>query len=412
MPKQLPSKGSREEIQAEAIAAYQEFIGALLGLTDNLVDGEIQAPPHIRRHDEDDPYFVVAADKGTATFSDIANQIAIDRGFWLGDAFASGGSDGYDHKGMGITAKGAWVSVVHHFRERSMDPSRDRFTAIGIGDMSGDVFGNGMLLSDKMQLVAAFNHLHIFIDPSPDPAASFAERQRLFDLPRSGWSDYQNDLISAGGGVFDRSAKSLTLSSQAAAALGVQPGKRTPNQLIQEILRAPVDLLWNGGIGTYVKHSNESHAQVGDKANDAIRINGQELRASIVGEGGNLGLTQLGRVEAALRGVLVNTDFIDNSGGVDCSDHEVNLKILLSQREADGELTRRQRNRLLESKTDEISQLVLANNDRQAGALGLAAFDAQRSSFELMRFIETLGQTGELDPELEGCRLHWRVAVR
>ncbi len=400
VPKQLA--GDRDAIQAEAISAYKEFIGSLLSLTDNLVDNELVPPQHIVRHDEDDPYLVVAADKGTATFSDIANQIAVDAGFWLGDAFASGGSAGYDHKKMGITAKGAWVSVIHHFRESGRDPAIDSFTAVGIGDMSGDVFGNGMLLSDKMQLIAAFNHLHIFIDPNPDAAASFAERQRLFDLPRSGWQDYNTALISEGGAVFDRSAKSIDLSKQAAKALGVKPGPRTPNDLMREILTAKVDLLWNGGIGTYIKAEQETHVDVGDKANDAIRINGHEVRAAIVGEGGNLGITQLGRVEMALHNVLVNTDFIDNSAGVDCSDHEVNLKILLGQRERAGELTRKQRDRLLESKTDEVSALVLSNNDRQAGALGLAAYDAKRSAFELSRFIELLTQRGELDPQLEG----------
>ena len=400
VPKQL--SGDRDAIQAEAIESYKEFISSLLSLTDNLVEDQLVPPAHMVRHDEDDPYLVVAADKGTATFSDIANQIAVDAGFWLGDAFASGGSAGYDHKKMGITAKGAWVSVIHHFRESSRDPANDLFTAVGIGDMSGDVFGNGMLLSDKMQLIAAFNHLHIFIDPTPDPATSFAERQRLFALPRSGWQDYDPKIISPGGAVFDRSAKSIDLSAQAAKALGVKSGARTPNDLIREILTAKVDVLWNGGIGTYIKASEEAHTEVGDKANDAIRIDGRQVGAKIVGEGGNLGITQLGRVEMALHGVLVNTDFIDNSAGVDCSDHEVNLKILLGQRENAGELTRKQRDRLLESKTDEVSELVLANNDRQAGALGLAAYDAERSAFELSRFIELLAQRGELDPQLEG----------
>ncbi|QGG80329.1 NAD-glutamate dehydrogenase [Litorivicinus lipolyticus] len=401
VPKQLP-RGDREATQREAICAYKEFISGLLALTDNLVENEIVAPPSMRRHDADDPYLVVAADKGTATFSDIANGIAVERGFWLGDAFASGGSAGYDHKGMGITAKGAWVSVIHHFRELGKDPAVDKFTAVGIGDMSGDVFGNGMLLSNQMKLLAAFNHLHIFIDPTPDPQQSFDERTRLFALPRSGWADYDVALISPGGAIFDRTAKSLVLSPEAAKALGLKAGKRTPNELIKELLTSKVDLLWNGGIGTYAKAARESHADVGDKANDAIRVDGAQLGAAIVGEGGNLGLTQLGRVEMALNGCLVNTDFIDNSAGVDCSDHEVNLKILLAQRERAGELTRRQRDRLLESKTDEVSALVLANNDRQAGALGVAASDAPRSQFELMRFIETLEAGGELDPELEG----------
>ena len=400
VPKQL--SGDRDAIQAEAIAAYQEFIRSLLSLTDNLVEQKLVPPKHTVRHDDDDPYLVVAADKGTATFSDIANQIAVDSGFWLGDAFASGGSAGYDHKKMGVTAKGAWVSVIHHFRETGRDPSVDPFTAVGIGDMSGDVFGNGMLLSDQMQLLAAFNHLHIFVDPTPDPVRSHAERQRLFALPRSGWKDYDPDMISQGGAVFDRSAKSIDLSPQAAKALGVTAGSRTPNQLIREILMAQVDLLWNGGIGTYIKGAQETHLAVGDKANDAIRIDGHQVGARILGEGGNLGVTQLGRVEMALNGVLVNTDFIDNSAGVDCSDHEVNLKILLGQRELAGELTRKQRDRLLESMTDEVSDLVLSNNDHQAGALGIAAFDSERNGFELARFVQVLSERGELDPELEG----------
>ena len=390
--------------QAEGVAAYQEFIRGMLSLTDNLKDQTIIPPPDLIRHDTDDPYLVVAADKGTATFSDLANQIAVEADFWMDDAFASGGSAGYDHKQMGITARGAWVSVIHHFRELGKDPSKDAFSMVGIGDMSGDVFGNGLLLSDQALLIGAFNHRHIFVDPTPDPARSFAERKRLFKLPRSSWSDYDREMLSTGGAVFERSAKSVELSVEAAQVLGVAPGARTPNQLIRELLMAEVDLLFNGGIGTYIKSERESHVQVGDKANDAIRIDASEVRAAVIGEGGNLGVTQLGRVEMSANGVLVNTDFIDNSAGVDCSDHEVNLKILLSQPELAGELTRKQRDRLLSSLTDQVASLVLANNDRQAGALAMASFEAQRSAMEAGRLIHWLTAQGELNPQLECIR--------
>ncbi|HNI70275.1 MAG TPA: NAD-glutamate dehydrogenase, partial [Marmoricola sp.] len=331
--KQLPDSSDRDAWLAEGVACYRAFISGLLDITDNLVDGQVVPPADVCRHDGDDPYLVVAADKGTASFSDIANGVSADYGFWLGDAFASGGSAGYDHKAMGITARGAWVSVRRHFREMGIDCQKEAFTCVGIGDMSGDVFGNGMLSSEHIRLVAAFDHRDIFIDPNPDPAVSYRERRRLFDLPRSSWQDYDKSLISAGGGVFARSAKSVPISPEMQSVLGIESDQLTPNELMQAVLRAPVDLLWNGGIGTYVKGAGESHAEVGDKANDPIRVNGAELRASCVGEGGNLGFTQRGRIEYALHGGLpdpldpslrqggrINTDFIDNSAGVDTSD--------------------------------------------------------------------------------------------
>ena len=364
--------GSRDDIQAEAIACYRIFISGLLDVTDNLKEGQVVPPANVVRHDADDPYLVVAADKGTATFSDIANGIALEYGFWLGDAFASGGSAGYDHKGMGITAKGGWVSVQRHFRERGIDVQKDNVTVIGIGDMAGDVFGNGLLLSETLQLVAAFNHMHIFIDPNPDAASSFVERKRLFDLPRSSWADYDAKLISAGGGIFLRSAKSIAISPEMKERFDIRADKLTPTELLNALLKAPVDLLWNGGIGTYVKSSKESHADVGDKANDALRVDGRELRAKVVGEGGNLGMTQLGRVEYGLNGGASNTDFIDNAGGVDCSDHEVNIKILLGEIVAAGDMTGKQRNKLLADMTDAVGSLVLGNNYKQTQALSLA----------------------------------------
>ncbi|NVL31915.1 NAD-glutamate dehydrogenase, partial [Pseudomonas syringae pv. actinidiae] len=339
---------NRDEVQAEAIACYRIFISGLLDITDNLKEGVLVPPVNVVRHDDDDPYLVVAADKGTATFSDIANGIAIDYGFWLGDAFASGGSAGYDHKKMGITAKGAWVGVQRHFRERDINVQQDSISVIGIGDMAGDVFGNGLLMSDKLQLVAAFNHLHIFIDPNPEPASSFAERERLFNLPRSSWTDYDTSIMSAGGGIFPRSLKSIAITEQMKARFDIKADKLTPTELLHALLKAPVDLLWNGGIGTYVKSSEESHADVGDKANDALRVDGNELRCKVVGEGGNLGMTSLGRVEFGLNGGETNTDFIDNAGGVDCSDHEVNIKILLNEVVQAGDMTEKQRNQLLE----------------------------------------------------------------
>ncbi|MBY4675388.1 NAD-glutamate dehydrogenase [Marinobacterium arenosum] len=399
--KQLPEKGSREEIQAEGIASYQTFISALLDITDNLVAGEVVPPVEVVRHDEDDPYFVVAADKGTATFSDIANAIAEERGFWLGDAFASGGSQGYDHKGMGITARGAWESVKLHFRELGLDTQSEAFSVIGIGDMAGDVFGNGMLLSEHIQLVAAFNHMHIFIDPNPDAAASYAERKRLFELPRSSWEDYNAELISAGGGVFSRAAKWIELTPQMKQRFDIRADRLSPNDLIHALLQAPVDLIWNGGIGTYVKASSESHADAGDKANDSLRIDGRQLRCKVLGEGGNLGFTQRGRIEFCAHGGKSNTDFIDNAGGVDCSDHEVNIKILLNEVVANGDMTVKQRNVLLREMTDEVAELVLQNNYSQALALSLALRHARQHMDEYQHLIHRLEGEGKLNRALE-----------
>ncbi|HWJ82011.1 MAG TPA: NAD-glutamate dehydrogenase [Nocardioides sp.] len=401
--KQLPDSSDRDAWLAEGIACYQTFVRGLLDVTDNLVGGETVPPPRVVRHDGDDSYLVVAADKGTATFSDIANGVAKDYGFWLGDAFASGGSVGYDHKAMGITARGAWVSVQRHFREMGVDCQNEDFTCVGIGDMSGDVFGNGMLCSEHTRLVAAFDHRDIFLDPEPDAAASYAERRRLFDLPRSSWQDYDRSLISEGGGVFPRSAKSIPVNAQVRAALGIAGSvdHMTPAELMRAILLAPVDLLWNGGIGTYVKASTETHADAGDKANDAIRVDGTELRARCVGEGGNLGCTQRGRIEYAADGGRINTDFIDNSAGVDTSDHEVNLKILLDRVVADGDLTEKQRNQLLASMTDEVADLVLADNYEQNLALANAARNAPSLLHVHEQWMHDLEKQGLLDRSLE-----------
>ncbi|TNE74870.1 MAG: NAD-glutamate dehydrogenase [Gammaproteobacteria bacterium] len=399
--KRLPDPADREAWLAEGIEAYKTFIRGLLDITDNLVESGIQPPERVVRHDEDDHYLVVAADKGTATFSDIANGLSAEYGFWMGDAFASGGSNGYDHKKMGITARGAWVSVERHFREMGINPALDEFTAIGIGDMGGDVFGNGMLCSEKTKLVAAFNHVHIFVDPSPDPEKSFKERKRLFELPRSAWTDYDSKLISKGGGVFSRNAKSIPVSPEMKKLLGIKADRVPPNMLISHILKAQVDLLWVGGIGTYVKAASESHGDVGDKANDGLRINGSELRCKVVGEGGNLGLTQLGRIEFALKGGRLNTDFIDNSGGVDCSDHEVNMKILLNQVVTMGDLTDKQRNVMLEEMTDEVATLVLKNNYRQTQAISIASEDAATRLEEYRRLMNTLESEGKLNRALE-----------
>ncbi|PNA01032.1 MULTISPECIES: NAD-glutamate dehydrogenase [unclassified Pseudomonas] len=412
LPRRLPLGGSRDEIAAEGIACYRIFISGLLDITDNLKDGKLVPPANVVRHDDDDPYLVVAADKGTATFSDIANGIAIDYGFWLGDAFASGGSAGYDHKKMGITAKGAWVGVQRHFRERGINVQEDSITVVGVGDMAGDVFGNGLLMSDKLQLVAAFNHMHIFIDPNPDPATSFAERQRMFDLPRSAWSDYDTSIMSEGGGIFSRSAKSIAISPQMKERFDIQADKLTPTELLNALLKAPVDLLWNGGIGTYVKASTESHADVGDKANDALRVNGNELRCKVVGEGGNLGMTQLGRVEFGLNGGGSNTDFIDNAGGVDCSDHEVNIKILLNEVVQAGDMTDKQRNQLLASMTDEVGGLVLGNNYKQTQALSLAARRAYARIAEYKRLMSDLEGRGKLDRAIEFLPTEEQLAER
>ncbi|MEU6894323.1 NAD-glutamate dehydrogenase [Streptomyces sp. NPDC046557] len=407
--KNLPDPSvDRDAWLAEGIASYKIFISALLDITDNMVAGEVVPPKGVVRHDEDDTYLVVAADKGTATFSDIANGVAEAYGFWLGDAFASGGSAGYDHKGMGITARGAWESVKRHFRELGHDTQTEDFTVVGVGDMSGDVFGNGMLLSEHIRLVAAFDHRHIFIDPHPDAATSYAERRRLFDLPRSSWADYDTALLSAGGGVHPRTAKAIPINAHMREALGIEAGvsKLTPAELMQAILKAPVDLLWNGGIGTYVKATAETHADVGDKANDAIRVNGADVRAQVIGEGGNLGLTQLGRIEFARVGAggeggKVNTDAIDNSAGVDTSDHEVNIKILLNSVVADGDMTVKQRNALLAEMTDEVGTLVLRNNYAQNVALANGSAQAPSLLHAQQRFMRRLGREGRLDRALE-----------
>ncbi|MDH6609518.1 glutamate dehydrogenase [Streptomyces sp. SAI-208] len=402
--KQLPDPSvDRDAWMAEGIASYKTFISALLDITDNMVAGEVVPPADVVRHDEDDTYLVVAADKGTATFSDIANGVAEQYNFWLGDAFASGGSAGYDHKGMGITARGAWESVKRHFRELDLDTQSEDFTVVGIGDMSGDVFGNGMLLSEHIRLVAAFDHRHIFIDPKPDAATSYAERRRIFDLPRSSWADYDTELISAGGGVFPRTAKSIPVNAHIREALGIEDKvtKMTPADLMRAILKAPVDLLWNGGIGTYVKASTETHADVGDKANDPIRVDGADLRVRVVGEGGNLGLTQLGRIEFALHGGKINTDAIDNSAGVDTSDHEVNIKILLNGLVAEGDMTVKQRNKLLAEMTDEVGRLVLRNNYAQNTAIANALAQSKDMLHAQQRFMRHLVREGHLDRALE-----------
>lgn len=400
--KHPPVGGDRAALQAEGIACYKMFICGLLDITDNLVDGKVEPPANVVRTDGDDTYLVVAADKGTATFSDIANEIARSYGFWLGDAFASGGSAGYDHKKMGITARGAWESVKRHFREMGINTQEQDFTVVGIGDMSGDVFGNGMLLSQHIRLVAAFDHRHIFIDPTPDAARSFVERQRLFDLPSSSWDSYDKSLISQGGGVWPRTAKSIPLTPEAKAALGIAEDVRelSPADLISVILRAPVDLLWNGGIGTYVKASSETHSDAGDKSNDTVRINGNELRCKVVGEGGNLGLTQLGRIEYALRGGRINTDAIDNSAGVDTSDHEVNIKILLGS-VGGQELSLQQRNETLVHMTDEIAALVLRNNYDQNVALMTATHLAPKLFSVHRRLLSELERTAGLNRAIE-----------
>ncbi|HTX04398.1 MAG TPA: NAD-glutamate dehydrogenase [Steroidobacteraceae bacterium] len=400
VPKRLPG-GSREEVQAEVIGCYRTFIRGLLDLTDNIVGGRLVPPPQVVRRDGDDAYLVVAADKGTATFSDIANAVAAEYGFWLGDAFASGGSAGYDHKRLGITARGGWECVKRHFRELGIDIQKSAFTAAGIGDMSGDVFGNGMQLSRHIRLQAAFDHRHIFLDPNPNAAVSFAERQRLFDLPRSSWDDYERSRISKGGGVFPRNAKSVTLSPEARALLGLESASVTPTEIMRAILRMPVDLLWNGGIGTYVKAGRESNAEVGDRANDALRINGRELRAKVVGEGGNLGLTQRGRIEYALAGGRLNTDFIDNSAGVNTSDVEVNLKILLNPIVQAGGLTAGERNRLLAGMSGEVCELVLRNNYLQSEAISTLELQARPRMAEFQHLIRSLERSGELNRALE-----------
>jgi glutamate dehydrogenase len=402
--KQLPDPAvDRQAWMDEGIASYRMFISGLLDITDNLVQGEAVPPQRVVRHDEDDTYLVVAADKGTAKFSDIANGISADYGFWLDDAFASGGSAGYDHKGMGITARGAWESVKRHFRELGVDTQTQEFSVVGVGDMSGDVFGNGMLLSEHILLRAAFDHRHIFIDPTPDAATSYAERRRMFDLPGSSWADYDASLISRGGAVIDRAAKSVAITPEMVTALGLRSGTKsmTPAELMRAILLAPVDLLWNGGIGTYVKATGETNTEIGDRANDAIRVNGGELRCKVIGEGGNLGMSQLGRIEAAMAGVRVNTDAIDNSAGVDTSDHEVNIKILLTELTRTGELTTKRRNTLLASMTDDVAEAVLRDNYEQNVLLGNARAQQHPMLPVHERLIHFLEEHGDLDRALE-----------
>ena len=401
VPKQLPVDGTREEIQAEGIRCYKQFIRGLLDITDNYRDGVVCKPEAVICYDENDPYLVVAADKGTATFSDIANEISLEYGFWLGDAFASGGSVGYDHKKMGITAKGAWESVKRHFYELNMDIATTDFTVIGIGDMAGDVFGNGMLLSKHIQLVAAFNHVHIFIDPNPLAEVSFEERVRLFNLPRSSWADYNAKLISSGGGVFNRNAKSITVTAEMKVRFDIEQDTIEPNELIRYVLMAKIDLMWSAGIGTFVKAIQQTNLEVGDRTNDAIRVNGSDLRCKVVGEGGNLGLTQLARVEYALNGGQIYTDFIDNSAGVSCSDKEVNIKILLNQIVASGDLTEKQRNVLLSEMTEEVSQLVLRENYLQPRSISLTEDQSQRLVELHGRYMIELERLGKLDRELE-----------
>ena len=404
--KRVGASADRETLNREGVACYQDYLRGLLDITDNLVGGVVVPPPQVVRHDPDDPYLVVAADKGTATFSDYANGISREYGFWLGDAFASGGSAGYDHKRMGITARGAWESTKSHFREMGVDTQSTPFTVVGVGDMSGDVFGNGMLLSPCIRLVAAFDHRHVFIDPDPDIARSAAERQRLFALARSSWADYDESCLSAGGGVWPRSAKSIPVSPQAAAVLGIEAQRLAPNELISAILKAPVDLLYNGGIGTYVKSSRESHADVGDRANDVLRVDGRDLRCRAVVEGGNLGVTQLGRIEYARSGCggaggRINTDAIDNSAGVDTSDHEVNIKILLGLAVADGELTEKQRNQLLVEMTSDVAALVLRDNRFQNQVLSVTRRRGPQSLQEQARFLRFLERGGRIDRGLE-----------
>jgi glutamate dehydrogenase len=423
--KRLPDPADRDAYQAEVLACYRTFISAMLDVTDNIAGDDVVPPPGVVRLDGDDPYLVVAADKGTATFSDVANEIAGRYGYWLGDAFASGGSEGFDHKKMGITARGAWESVRWHFAALRLNPDTDDFTAVGIGDMSGDVFGNGTLLSTHMKLVAAFDHRHVFLDPAPDPAASFAERKRMFSLPRSSWADYDTSLISAGGGVWPRSAKSVPVSAQAREALGLDAAVTalSPDDLISAILRAPVDLLWNGGIGTYVKAAHETHADAGDRSNDAVRVDGATLRARVVAEGGNLGLTQAARIEYALSGGLVNTDFIDNSAGVDTSDHEVNIKILLAGAVTAGEISEGgqpaaqapgtlDRNQLLHAMTDEVAAHVLRHNDGQNMALAAGRFQAPRLLHVHARYLRQLLRENRVSLETDGLPDEKEIAAR
>jgi glutamate dehydrogenase len=401
-PKQLPPMSNRDAWLAEGTESYRIFIRSLLSITDNLINDKVVHPDKVVIHDGDDPYFVVAADKGTASFSDVANAIALERNFWLGDAFASGGSNGYDHKEMGITARGAWISVQRHFIEMGVDVQSDEVSVVGCGDMSGDVFGNGMLLSKSLKLIAAFDHRHVFIDPDPDPAKSWAERKRLFDLPRSSWDDYDRKLISKGGGVYPRSEKSIPLSADARKALGIEDKELDPAALINAVLKAPVDLIWFGGIGTYLKASTQTQAQVGDPSNDSLRADANELRAKVIGEGANLAVTQAARIEFAERGGRINTDFIDNSAGVDCSDNEVNIKIPLNREMRDGKLTLDKRNSLLARMTDEVADIVLEDNRLQTLALSIAEAGGATALPAHVRTIELLEASGRLDRKVEG----------
>ncbi|MEG3178349.1 NAD-glutamate dehydrogenase [Sphingomonas sp. RB3P16] len=401
-PKQLPSAANRDAWLAEGTESYRVFIRTLLSITDNIVEGAVVHPTDVVIHDGEDPYFVVAADKGTATFSDVANAIALEHNFWLGDAFASGGSVGYDHKAMGITAKGAWVSVQRHFAERGIDVQTQPIRVVGCGDMSGDVFGNGMLLSQTLKIVAAFDHRHIFLDPDPDPAASWAERSRMFALPRSSWADYDASLISKGGGVFPRTDKVIKLSKQIRAALGIEASEIEPGALISLILKAPVDLIWFGGIGTYVKARAENNIAVGDPANDRLRVDAEDLRATAIGEGANLGVTQAARIAFSARGGRINTDFIDNSAGVDCSDNEVNIKIALNREMIEGRLGYEKRNAFLASMTDDVAHIVLEDNRLQTLALSIAEADGARDVPSYVRLIEIFEAGGSLDRVVEG----------
>jgi glutamate dehydrogenase len=399
--KKATMAAGRDAFMKEGIRCYQTFIKGLLDVTDNLEKGKVVPPKNVVRRDDDDPYLVVAADKGTATFSDIANEISIEYGHWLGDAFASGGSVGYDHKAMGITAKGAWVSVQRHFKEKGINVQKEDFSVVGIGDMAGDVFGNGMLMSEHICLTAAFNHLHIFVDPTPNSASSYKERERLFTTPGANWADYNQKLMSKGGGIFSRDAKSITITPEMKSCFDIASSKLTPTELINALLKAPVDLIWNGGIGTYVKSGNESHGEIGDKANDSLRVNGSQLRCKVFGEGGNLGLSQLGRIEYCIHGGACNTDFIDNAAGVDCSDHEVNIKILLNDIITSGGLSQVQRNRLLASMTDTVSEMVLSNNYSQTQSLSIAEREAFSRIGEYRRLINALESSGRLNRALE-----------
>ncbi|MFL5864319.1 MAG: NAD-glutamate dehydrogenase domain-containing protein, partial [Solirubrobacteraceae bacterium] len=418
--KRPPSTGGPEALREEGIACYRTFLSGLLDLTDNYSGNQVVPPEHVVRYDDDDPYLVVAADKGTATFSDIANEVSASYGYWLGDAFASGGSHGYDHKAMGITARGAWESVKRHFRELGTDTQSEQFTVVAIGDMSGDVFGNAMLCSKHIKLLGAFNHAHVFLDPDPDVAAAYAERRRLFELGRSSWSDYDPTVISPGGGVHARSLKWIPISSQVKEALGIQADRLAPAELIRALLCAPVDLLFNGGIGTYVKAAEESHAEVGDRANDVVRVDGSQLRCRVVGEGGNLGFTQRGRIEYALRGGpeagspggRINTDAIDNVAGVNCSDHEVNIKILLADVIEAGEMSHDERNELLEQMTDAVGRQVTYDSYTQTLALSLAGAQAVSMLDVHVRLIRRLEQVASLDREIESLPSEKAITAR